>query len=215
MRPRVFRICHTNNQNMRLPEIIRVKLSSEEAGAISMTPVLSRDMPLRELVELMLDLTGKNVARVRDLLLRGSLVVGASRYRWTGWDADPAELENLLASFPSPSPDRAFAPEFCVRFILHGPGLRLELAKGPACERRLLKGRTFWDALMDLARESPPAYAGYSYREHADRYRLPLNSALASRLAAAASLLRYTRPADHLRNHAVEWIEFLVERPAP
>lgn len=199
---------------MQLPETIRVKLSSEEAGAISMTPVLSRDMPLRELIELMLDLTGKDVGRVRELLLRGALVVGASRYRWTGWDADPEELNNLLASLPSPWPGRAFAPEFCVRFILHGPGLRLELTKASACERRFLKARSFWDALMELAREVAPAYAGYSYRERADRYRLRLDAPRAARLASAAGLLRYTRPAEHLRNQAVEWIEFLVERPA-
>ena len=56
---------------MSLPGTVRVKLSSEEAGAVSVTPVVVREMPLGDLVELMLDLAGKDAARIRELLLRG------------------------------------------------------------------------------------------------------------------------------------------------
>lgn len=199
---------------MRLPETIRVRLSSEEAGAISMTPVLSREMPLRELVELMLDFTGKDPLRVHELLLRGSLVIGASRYRWTGWDADLGELTEMLGVLPSPQPERLFDPDHCVRLILHGPALRLEIAKRSLCERRFLRSRSFWDALMEIASERQLAYAGYSYRERADRYRLDISASLASRLASSASLLRYTRLGEHFRDGTVERIEFLVERSA-
>ncbi|MGQ9633279.1 MAG: hypothetical protein ACUVXB_03445 [Bryobacteraceae bacterium] len=199
---------------MRLPETIRVKLSSEEAGAISMTPVLSREMPLRELVELMLDFTGKDPLRVHELLLRGSLVIGASRYRWTGWDADLEDLTEMLGVLPSPQPERLFDPDHCVRLILHGPALRLEIAKQSFCERRFLRSRSFWDALMEIAAERELAYAGYSYRERADRYRLEITACLASRLASSASLLRYSRLGEHFRNGMVERIEFLVERSA-
>lgn len=199
---------------MRLPETIRVKLSSEEAGAITMTPVLSREMPLRELVELMLDFTGKDPLRVHELLLRGSLVIGASRYRWTGWDADLEDLTEMLGVLPSPQPERLFDPDHCVRLILHGPALRLEIAKQSFCERRFLRSRSFWDALMEITAERRLAYAGYSYREHADRYRLDITASLASRLASSASLLRYTRLGEHFRNRMVERIEFLVKRSA-
>ena len=58
-------------------------------GSISITPVVVREMPLRELVEYMLGVTGKDEARIRELLLRGTLVSGASRFRWAGWEADP------------------------------------------------------------------------------------------------------------------------------
>jgi hypothetical protein len=197
---------------MRLPETIRVKLSSEEAGAISMTPVLSREMPLRELVELMLDFTGKDPSRVHELLLRGTLVIGASRYRWAGWDADLEELTQMLSLLPSPQPERLFDPEHCVRLILHGPALRLEIGKQSVCERRFLRPRSFWDALMEIAGECGLTYAGYSYRERADRYRLEIGASLAARLASSASLLRYTRLGEHFRNGSVERIEFLVER---
>jgi len=64
---------------MALPPIVRVKLSSEAAESISITPVVVREMPVRELVEYMLGVTGKDEARIRELLLRGSLVSGASR----------------------------------------------------------------------------------------------------------------------------------------
>ena len=67
---------------MSLPDRVRVKLSSEAAEGISITPVVVQEIGTRELVEYMLGLTGKDEARVRELLLRGTLVSGASRFRW-------------------------------------------------------------------------------------------------------------------------------------
>ena len=93
-----------------LPETIRVKLSSEAADYVSITPVLVQELPLRELVGHMLGLTGKDEKRIRELLLRGTLVSGASRFRWTGWDADSDGIRHLLAGFPDPEPARLFDP---------------------------------------------------------------------------------------------------------
>ena len=64
---------------------------------------------------------GKDEGRVRELLLRGTLVSGASRFRWAGWEADPQALLDLLATFPDPEPARPFTPDRCVRAILRGP----------------------------------------------------------------------------------------------
>ena len=94
---------------MSLPATVRVKLSSEAAEGISITRVVVQDLPVRDLVEHMLGITGKNEARVRELLLRGTLVSGASRFRWTGWDADLDGLRELLATFPGDDPARPFA----------------------------------------------------------------------------------------------------------
>src|SRR6185295_10049209 len=105
---------------MALPDRIRVKLSSEAAEGISITPVVAREMPLRELVEYMLGVTGKDEARVCELLRRGTLVSGASRFRWSGWEADGPAVSELLRTFPDPDPTRPFAPERCVRAILRG-----------------------------------------------------------------------------------------------
>ena len=100
---------------MPLPETIRVKLSSEAADYVSLTPVVVQEIPLRDLVEHMLGVTGKDEARVRDLLLRGTLVSGASRFRWTGWEADIESVRVLLAAFPDPDPARAFVVPFSTK----------------------------------------------------------------------------------------------------
>jgi hypothetical protein len=92
-----------------LPETIRVKISSEAAESLSLTPVVVREMPVRELVQAMLGTAGKDQARIHELLLRGSLVSGASRFRWQGWDADREAIASLLQSFPDADPRRPFA----------------------------------------------------------------------------------------------------------
>jgi hypothetical protein len=94
---------------MALPHTVRVKLSSEAAESISLTPVVVQEMAIRDLVEHMLGVTGKDEARIRELLLRGSLVSGASRFRWAGWDQDAESLRALLAAFPDPDPTRPVA----------------------------------------------------------------------------------------------------------
>src|SRR5207244_2792838 len=114
---------------MPLPDTVRVKLSSEAAESISITPVVLRDVPIRELVEHMLGVTGKDTPRLHELLLRGTLVSGASRFRWSGWDADPADIEGMLTTFPDRDPQRPFASELCIRATLRGAGRRIEIPR--------------------------------------------------------------------------------------
>ena len=155
---------------MSLPDKIRVKLSSEAAEYISLTPVVVQEMTTRELVEHMLGITGKDPVRVRDLLLRGTLVSGASRFRWAGWEADAAGLRDLLATFPDPDPSRPFAAGLCVRALLRGGRQTIEIPHEAAARKSLFQRQSFWNLLMQVVSESPAAYAGYSYRERADRY---------------------------------------------
>src|SRR6266536_1249019 len=105
---------------MALPRTVRVKLSSEVAESISLTPVVVQELPIRELIEHMLGVAGKDDARIRELLLRGTLVSGASRFRWTGWDADLEAIREVLATFPDPDPARRFTAERCIRATLRG-----------------------------------------------------------------------------------------------
>ena len=197
---------------MSLPEVVRVKLSSEAAEYLAMTPVVARDMPLRELVELMLGVTGKDPARIHDLLLRGSLVSGASRFRWQGWEADRAALEALLATFPDPQPGRPFGAGHCVRAVLKGPACRIEIAREPGSRRRLLRRTSFWDLLMEIAAASGPAYRDYSYGERADRYSAAVSAPNAARLRQGAALLSYSRLEQQVRGAAFEEIELYVAR---
>ncbi len=197
---------------MGLPETLRVKLSSENAGYLSLTPVVTREMPLRELLELMLGVTGKSVERVRELLARGVLVSGATRFRWDGLQADPHELRQLLVCFPDPEPERPFAAARCVRVILSGPHCRIEISREAGSRRRLLRRTSFWDVLLDLAAGAPLEYREYSYKERADCYRLKIALADAERLRTHARLLRYSILEDRVRTARFDHVDFFVSR---
>jgi hypothetical protein len=197
---------------MGLPETIRVKISSEAAGSISITPVVVSNMPTRELIEAMLGITGKDPERVRELLRRGSLVAGASRFRWEGWDADHASIEAALATFPDPDPARRFTRGSCLRAVLKGPNHRIDIPREAASQRRLFRKRSFWDVLMDLAEGAELRYAGYSYRDHADHYTLDLPAPDAARLRESGGALRYSSLETQVRQARIEAIEFYVER---
>jgi hypothetical protein len=177
-----------------------------------MTPVVVREIPLRELVDLMLGIMGKDFERVRESLVRGTFVSGASRFRWEGWDPDPAALEELLQTFPDGEPSRPFEPARCSRAVFRAGTLRVEVSRDVAAKRRMFQRKTFWEALMDFAAAARPEYVCYSYRERADRYRIVLApSALASLLESSARL-RYTDLAAHLRGLPAEVLELDVER---
>src|SRR5438067_8789938 len=174
---------------MPLPDTIRVKLSSEAAEYVSITPVVVQEMPVRDLVEHMLGITGKDAARVRDLLLRGTLVSGASRFRWPGWEADQEAVRSLLATFPDAEPDRPFAAASCVRTVLRGPrqpvGISREIGSSRGVMARILRRMSFWDLLMEIATSGTPQYTGYSYRDRADVYQLPLGGTGSRRIHEA------------------------------
>jgi hypothetical protein len=200
---------------MALPPTVRVKLSSEAAESISITPVVVQEMPVGELVEYMLGVTGKDEARIRELLLRGSLVSGASRFRWTGWDAGLANLRELLATFPDPDPSRPFAASHCTRATLRGGRQPIEIAREAAARKGLFQRESFWDALMKMiAGAGAPVYAGYSYRERADRYLREFTHAERGQLRDASGLVRYTILSDQIRTQAFTQAEFYVKREA-
>jgi hypothetical protein len=197
---------------MPLPAAIRVKLSSEDAGSISLTAVVVQDMPLAELVELMLGVTGKDATRIHELLLRGTLTSGATRFRWTGWDADPADLESLLSAFPDPDPSRPFSPQRCLLAVLRGPACRIEISREAGAARRLFRRRSFWDVLLETASAATLQYIEYSYPRRADRYRLDLTAPAADPLRRAATTLRYSALAAEVRRAAIHSIDFFVAR---
>jgi hypothetical protein len=195
-----------------LPETVRVKISSEAAESIALTPVVLREMPAGELIETMLGVTGKDAVRIVELLLRGSFVSGASRLRWTGWTADPDDVAAVLATFPDADPRRPFDHELCTRAVLKGPSARIEIERAAGSERRFFRRRSFWDALMDLADAGAPAYAGYSYRHRADHYSVTVAPAAASLLRESAGAIRYSALEAQVRRARVESIDLYVER---
>jgi hypothetical protein len=197
---------------MALPQTVRVKLSSEVAEAISITPVVVQELAVRELVEHLLGIAGKDERRIRELLLRGTLVSGASRFRWAGWDADIESLRELLATFPDADPARPFAAAGCIRATLRGGRHAIEIPRQAAARKSLFQRTTFWDALMEVVGASHPAYSGYSYRERADRYLREFSAAEAERVRAAAATVRYSALREQIRSVGFARAELYVTR---
>jgi hypothetical protein len=197
---------------MSLPATVRVKLSSEAAEGISITRVVVQDLSLRDLVEHMLGITGKNEVRVRELLLRGTLVSGASRFRWTGWEADPDGLRELLATFPGDDAARPFTSARCVRAVLRGGRQAIHIPREAGARKPLLRKASFWDVLMDLAAAGEVRYLHYSYRDRADCYRFDMPLAAAEKLRAAGEVVKYSSLREQIRSSGFVWAELYAER---
>ena len=197
---------------MALPATVRVKLSSEAAGAIAITPVVVEELSIRDLVGHVLAIAGKDEARLREILLRGSLVSGASRFRWTGWEADRESLRELLAGFPDPDPTLEFATARCTRAVLTGGRQAIEIDREAAAGRGLFRRTGFWEELMEMISASAPVYAGYSYRDAADRYRCLLTAGTCARLRAAAQSLRHSALRERIQRDAFQVVEVYTAR---
>ncbi|MGD0580885.1 MAG: hypothetical protein ABSC08_18410 [Bryobacteraceae bacterium] len=195
---------------MPAPGILRVKLSSEAAGAISLTPVVVRDLPFRELLEEIAAVCGKDVSRIAEILRRGNLVGGATRFRWQPVEMTTAELAAALAFLPDPDPDRAFAPARCTQAVFAGPGVSIPLERDAGLARRLFRHATFWDALMQASSEA--AYVTYRYRERADLYRAALSLEHRARIRAALPLLKNRALAQQLTAAPFDCLNLLVPR---
>lgn len=197
---------------MALPQTVRVKLSSEAAESISLTPVVVQELPIRDLVEHMLGVTGKDEARIRELLLRGSLVSGASRFRWAGWQQDADSLVELLATFPDPDPARPFVESACVKVLLRGGRSPIEIPRDAVSRKTLFQRQTFWEALMQVVGTGAMAYAGYSYRERTDRYTREVNALEMEKVRASAELVKFSTMRDQIRTIAFLSAELHVTR---
>jgi hypothetical protein len=197
---------------MSLPDIVRVKLSSEVAESISITPVVVREMPIRELVEHMLGVAGKDEVRIHDLLLRGTLVSGASRFRWAGWEAGHDAIRELLASFPDSDPQRRFVPDLCVRATLRSPVRRIEIPREIGRQKPLFRRASFWNVLMDVAASSETRYVEYSYRERTDCYSAVISLTALERLRESSNLLKFSTPQQQILSTPLDTMDLFCTR---
>jgi hypothetical protein len=197
---------------MALPQTVRVKLSSEAAEAIALSAVVVQDLPIRELLEHLLAVTGKDEQRIREFLKRGTMVSGASRFRWAGWEAEAESLREALASFPDPDPSLPFDPARCIRAILRGGRQPIGIPRDAAARKPLFQRATFWDLLMEIALGGGVVYSGYSYRDRADRFLRDFTFAEAARLREASGTVRFNTLRDQIRNVAFVQVELLVTR---
>jgi hypothetical protein len=178
---------------MPLPETIPVRYTEEEAGYVTVRPLVRQTFRLDELLDMILSVAGKDVTRVRQLLHSGTVVYHFYRYSWTGFDANEPDLAAALAQFPDADPARAFDASQCTNAVFDGAGANprhlLDLDRAIASKRRIFRGQSFWERLMEIAAEENPAYQKYSYGRRADLYRLDLDAESTSRIAEAANRL--------------------------
>jgi hypothetical protein len=213
-----------------LPAQIPVKYTEEEAEYLSVRPVVKQTFQLAELVDMILGVTGKDPARVLQILRTGTLVFNFYRYWWTGFDADAKELAAVLAQFPDADPARLFRAGECSVVVLVGknfqpapghvtlPANGIELSRAEAGRKRMFgwmfSRKNFWDALMSLARDAAPEYLGYSYQRRADFYQIEISPEQAASLARAAEKLAPRTVRAHLPQiSAAARILFLCPRP--
>ncbi len=179
---------------------------------IAITPVVVQEMSPAELLELIVAKVGKQPDRVRRILRAGTLIRGASRYRWERWEPTPSELEELLTPFPEPEPQRPFRDELCSLVVIRfHSGQALEVEPEALSRRKMLK-RSFWEVLCELMADSPPDYRDYSHQEKADRYRFRPDRAAAARIGEASDLLVHHQLAIRLRTQEVVAIDLFLPR---
>ena len=164
---------------MPLPETIPVRYTEEEAGYVTVRPLVRQTFRLDELLDMILSVAGKDVTRIGQLLHSGTVVYHFYRYSWTGFDANEPELAAALAQFPDAEPSRPFDAGQCTNVVFESGGSNprhlLDLDRAKASKRRIFHGQSFWARLLEIAAEEKPAYQKYSYGRRADLYRLDLD----------------------------------------
>lgn len=197
-----------------LPESIRVKLSSEDAGALTITPVVAQDLTFGALLDRIVGVTGKDVERILRILRAGELSSGATRYRWAGSEADRGEVIAALTLFPDADPSRPFAPHLASKAVFQEPlGARFELPREAGSKRRFLRRTSFWDSLVQIAASEEARYSEYSYKEKADCYRIRLSHSAAAAIRNNAGMIAYKSVELKLRRATFEAIYVYVPRP--
>jgi hypothetical protein len=178
---------------MALPETIPIRYTEEEAEYLSVRPVVRQTFRQEELLDMILRVTGKDVARVQQILRAGSVVYHAYRYWWNAIEVDETELRAALGRYPDADPARAFRAADCAAVLLESSGAPgrhpIEISRQEGSQKKLFRRRSFWDALMTLAAEAPLDYEGYSYERCADLFRLYVSEAQVRSLANAVSKL--------------------------
>jgi hypothetical protein len=185
---------------MPLPETIPLRYTEDDAGNMSVRPVVKQTFRLPELIDMVVSIAGKNAARVQQILRSGTVVYHGYRYWWDSLSAELSELERLLVPFPDDDPSRPFVSHevTAVLFEMGGGTQRAiaELTRQEASARKLFAKNSPWDVLLAFASSHPARYERFDHGHKADLFRLIIpfdqaQSILAALLAAAPRKLRY------------------------
>ncbi len=171
---------------MPLPETIAVRFTEEDAGYVTVRPVVKQTFRLAELADMVVSVTGKNATRVQQIFRAGTVVYNGYRYWWDGFASKEDEIAELLILFPDDDPARPFNPAQVTALSLEiGGGTQRSLVgigRQEALAKKLFHKWSPWEILLNAAQDSFPRYENYSNAERADVYRLHLTFELAASL---------------------------------
>ena len=163
---------------MPLPDQISVRYAEDDAGYLSMRPVVKQTFRLSELADMVVSVVGKDAARVLKIFRTGTVLYNGYRYWWEGFAADLPEIEKLLLPFPEDDPSRPFKPSQATAVLLEiGGGTQrsiVEITAREAAEKKLFAKTSAWDVLVQFAASGTPRYEKYSHARRADLFRLVL-----------------------------------------
>ncbi len=163
-----------------------MRFTEEDAGYVTVRPVVKQTFRLAELADMVVSVTGKSVSRVQQIFRAGTVVYNGYRYWWDGFASKEDEVTGLLAPFPDDDPTRLFDPSQVTAVSLEfGGGTQRSLvgiARHEALAKKLFHPRSPWDILLHAAEDSAPRYEKYSHAQRADVYRLHLSPETAASL---------------------------------
>ena len=197
-----------------------MRFTEEDAGYVTVRPVVKQTFRLGELADMVVSVTGKSVARVQQIFRAGTVVYNGYRYWWEGFTANEIEIAGLLSVFPDDDPALLFNPDRVTALSLEiGGGTQralVDIARSEASGRKLFHKQSPWQIFLGAAKNSTPRYEKYSHAERADVYRVQLSFEMAAVLlkqAAAVSSRGLRKKLTALQPPAA--ILFFIPRTKP
>ena len=174
---------------MPLPQQIPVRYTEEDAGYVSVRPVVKQAFRLHELADMIVSIAGKDPGRVQQIFRSGTAVYHGYRYWWDGIVAEASEIAALLVPFPDDDPSRPFEPSKATAALLEiGGGSQchvVEILRAEASEKKFLGSRSPWQVLLQNAASHTGRYERYSHARRADLFRISLPYDQAQQIIAA------------------------------
>jgi hypothetical protein len=174
---------------MPLPAEIPVRYTEEDAGYVSVRPVVKQNFRLNELADMVVRVAGKEASRVQKIFQSGTVIYNGYRYWWDAIPAELSEIEQLLIPFPEDDPSVSFDLAKAVTVLFEmGGGAQLhviELQREEASQKKLFSRTTPWEIILQQASAFPARYEKYSHARKADLFRVSLPFDKAQQLLGA------------------------------